>query len=178
MSAEVTKRAPEIGGPSEGGISQAVVRSGRSSRSFVDTNILIYAHDLGAGERHYTARDLVSRLWRERSGVISTQVLQELYVNVRRKAAAPVSNQQARYLIDDYLRWEVVVNDGESIIRALGLEERYSLSFWDALIVQAAEQSGSSALYSEDLSHTQICNQPLPCCPPLISRARKQGALR
>jgi predicted nucleic acid-binding protein len=127
-----------------------------SARYFVDTNVLIYAHDRAAGERHHTARDLVSQLWRERVGAISTQVLQELYVNVRRKAAAPISIGQAQRLIDDYLLWQVVINDGTSIVRALELEERYALSFWDALIVQAAERSGASVLYSEDLSHGQI----------------------
>jgi predicted nucleic acid-binding protein len=124
-----------------------------NAKYFLDTNILVYAHDLGAGQRHDSARELVARLWKERTAAISTQVLQELYVNVRRKAAAPISIEEARELIADYLRWEVIVNDGTSIVRALELEERYALSFWDALIVQAAERSGASVLYSEDLSH-------------------------
>jgi predicted nucleic acid-binding protein len=79
--------------------------------------------------------------------------LQELYVNVRRKARSPVPIEEARQLVADYLRWRVVVNDGASILRALDLEERHSLSFWDAMVVQAAERSGAAVLYSEDLSH-------------------------
>jgi predicted nucleic acid-binding protein len=126
-----------------------------SARLFVDTNVLVYAHDRGAGRKHELARELIERLWRERSGVISTQVLNELYVNVRRKAAAPISAGEARKLIQDYLTWEVVINDGASVLRALEIEERYGLSYWDALIVQAAELSGAAVLYSEDLSTGQ-----------------------
>ncbi len=126
-----------------------------SDRFFVDTNILVYAHDRGAGEKYEKARELVAGLWKHRTGAISTQVLQELYVNVRRKAAAPISIEEARLLIEDYLSWEVVVNDGSSLLRALEVETRYQISFWDALIVQAAEQCGATILYSEDLSHGQ-----------------------
>jgi predicted nucleic acid-binding protein len=126
-----------------------------SARLFVDTNVLVYAHDRGAGRKHELARELIERLWRERSGMISTQVLNELYVNVRRKAAAPISAGEARKLIQDYLTWEVVINDGASVLRALEIEERYGLSYWDALIVQAAELSGAAVLYSEDLSTGQ-----------------------
>jgi predicted nucleic acid-binding protein len=126
-----------------------------SARRFVDTNILVYAHDRGAGRKHDLARALIERLWDERSGAISTQVLQELYVNVRRKSAAPISAEEAQQLIADYLAWQVVLNDGASILRAIDLEARYGISFRDALIVQAAEQTGSSILYSEDLSHGQ-----------------------
>jgi len=126
-----------------------------SDRLFVDTNVLVYAHDRGAGEKHELARSLVERLWLDRSGAISTQVLQELYVNVRRKAAVPISITEARRLVEDYLSWEVVVNDGTSVLRALEVEARYGISFWDALIVQAAEYCGATVLYSEDLSPGQ-----------------------
>jgi len=127
-----------------------------SDKAFVDTNLLVYAHDSGAGPKHSKARALVERLWEERRGVLSTQVLQELYVNVRRKAARPISAQEAQALVADYLVWEVVVNDGPSILRAIEAEERYGISFWDAMIVQAAEHSGAGVLYSEDLSNGQL----------------------
>ena len=106
-----------------------------SGRVFVDTNVLVYAHDRDAGERHERARALVRRLWQDRSGVVSTQVLQEFYVNVRRKARQPISRPQAHRVLTDYLAWEVIVNDGDSILAAVDLESRYQLSFWDALIV-------------------------------------------
>jgi len=86
--------------------------------------------------------------------VLSTQVLQELYVSLR-KAPNPVPAAEARQVVADYLRWEVVVNNGESVVDAAELETRYRISFWDALIVQAAIASGVAILYSEDLSAGQ-----------------------
>ncbi len=126
-----------------------------SAKCFVDTNILMYAHDTAAGEKHERARALVEGLWQARTGVVSTQVLQELIVNLRRKAAKPLDPAAAREVVVDYLAWQVVVNSGESILHALDLEQQHRISFWDALIVHAAEVSGSSVLYSEDLSHGQ-----------------------
>ena len=128
-------------------------------RYFVDTNVLVYAHDNGSGARHEAARALVEQLWQDRTGVISTQVLQELCVNVRRRAAQPLAVDAVRPLLEDYLRWKVVVNDGQSVLRALGLEERYRMSFWDALIVDAAQRAGCEVLYSEDLSAGQVYGQ-------------------
>ena len=126
-----------------------------SGRAFVDTNVLVYAHDRGAGEKHARARELVTRLWRERTGVVSTQVLQELYVNVRRKASAPVSAPEARALLEDYLAWPLVVNDGATLLQALSIEEQFGLSFWDALIVASAQEAGAEVLWSEDLNEGQ-----------------------
>ena len=125
-----------------------------SGRFFVDTNLLVYAHDLSGESKHDKARELVERLWRDRSGVLSTQVLQELYVSLR-KARNPLPAAEARQVLSDYLRWEVIVNTGESVLEAADLEIRYRLSFWDALIIQAAVTSGAEILYSEDLSHGQ-----------------------
>ncbi len=126
-----------------------------SARAFVDTNILVYAHDSGAGIRNQIAKALVERLWLEHSGVLSTQVLQEFYVNVRRKASNPIEPAEVRSLIEDYLRWEVVVNDGSTILGALEIEQRFKVSFWDALILQAANTARVATVYSEDLSHGQ-----------------------
>ena len=126
-----------------------------SDSYFVDTNVLVYAHDAGSGWKHDVARALVESLWRDRSGVLSTQVLHELYVNVRRKAARPLDRTAARSLIEDYLSWEVVVNDGASVLKAIEFEERHHISFWDALIVQAAEAASVDVLYTEDLNHGQ-----------------------
>lgn len=126
-----------------------------SDSYFVDTNILVYAHDRDGGRRHELAKALVRELWEQRSGVLSTQVLQELYVNLRRKAAQPLDPATARQLVEDYLSWKVVVNDGAAVLRAIDLEERYSLSFWDALIIDAAHSAGAAMVYSEDLGHGQ-----------------------
>ena len=126
-----------------------------SDRYFVDTNILVYAHDTSAGEKHQRAKALLEELWRSRSGVVSTQVLQELCVNIRRKVKTPVDLRTVREIVADYLSWTVVTNTGEAILDALQIEERYHISFWDALVIQAAESSGAAVLYSEDLSHGQ-----------------------
>jgi predicted nucleic acid-binding protein len=126
-----------------------------SGKVFLDSNILIYAHDRGAGERHEQAKELVEHLWWNRSGVISTQVLQEFCLNVRRKAKRPLSVNETEALVRDYLTWDVVINDGEAIAGALRLEERYQISFWDSLIVHAANRAGVEKLFSEDLSHGQ-----------------------
>ncbi len=127
-----------------------------SDKYFVDTNILMYAHDAAAGAKHERARALVEDLWRERSGVVSTQVLQELCVNLRRKAGRPLDRKATREIVADYMSWHVVVNGGESILESLDLEEKYQISFWDALVVQAAQASGAAVLYSEDLSDGQM----------------------
>lgn len=126
-----------------------------SDRYFVDTNILMYAHDSAAGEKHERAKALVEELWETRAGVVSTQVLQELAVNLRKKTKKPLDARATREVVSDYLAWQVVVNGGDSIIEALDLEARYKISFWDALVVQAAQASGALVLYSEDLSAGQ-----------------------
>ena len=127
-----------------------------SDKYFVDTNILMYAHDTSAGDKHERAKALVEELWRDRAGVVSTQVLQELAVNLRRKAGNPLGAKATRDIVADYLTWQVVVNGGDSILEALELETRYQISFWDALVIQAAQSSGTRVLYSEDLSDGQL----------------------
>jgi predicted nucleic acid-binding protein len=122
---------------------------------FVDTNILLYAHDRSAGLRHERGRQLVEQLWASGQGVLSTQVLQELCINLRRKIARPLPVEEIRRIIQDYLSWEIVINDSASVLQALEIELRYQTSFWDALILQAAESSGAAILYSEDLATGQ-----------------------
>ena len=126
-----------------------------SDKCFVDTNILVYAHDRSAGVKHERARLLLEQLWNSGQGVLSTQVLQELCINLRRKVSRPLPIDEVRLLIRDYSTWEVVTNTPESILQALEIEARYKISFWDALILQAAESSGASVLYSEDLATGQ-----------------------
>jgi predicted nucleic acid-binding protein len=122
---------------------------------FVDTNILIYAHDCAAGIKHQRARLVIERLWGSGEGVISTQVLQELCINLRRRVSPPLPVDEVRRLIHDYLSWEVEVNTPESVLQAMEIEVRYKISFWDALMLQAAENSGASVVYSEDLAAGQ-----------------------
>ncbi len=134
---------------------------------FVDTNILIYAHDRSTGLKHERARQLVERLWISGQGVLSTQVLQELCINLRRKIARPLPVEEVRGLVQDYLSWEIVVNTPASVLQALEIEVRYKTSFWDALVLQAAESSGAAVLYSEDLAAGQKYG-PVHVINPLI----------
>ena len=126
-----------------------------SDKYFVDTNILVYAHDRSSGAKHERALELVQELWHSGEGVLSTQVLQELCVNLRRRTANPLSFDEIRRVIRDYSGWRTIVNGPDSIVEALEIEERYKLSFWDALILQAAEAAGVTALYSEDFATGQ-----------------------
>jgi predicted nucleic acid-binding protein len=134
---------------------------------FVDTNILMYAHDRAAGVKHERARRLVERLWISGQGVLSTQVLQELCINLRRKIVRPLPVEEVRRLLQDYLSWEIVTNTPSSVIQALEIEVRYKTSFWDALVLQAAEVAGAVVLYSEDLAAGQKYG-PIQVVNPLI----------
>jgi predicted nucleic acid-binding protein len=126
-----------------------------SDKYFVDTNILMYAHDTSAGKKHERAKALVEELWRNRTGIVSTQVLQELSVNLRKKAGRPLDVKTTREIVADYLTWQVIVNSGESVLEALDFEAQYHVSFWDALVIAAAQHSGAAILYSEDLNEGQ-----------------------
>jgi len=126
-----------------------------TAKVFVDTNILVYAYDRGEGAKHERALKLLEELWQQNTGVLSTQVLQEFYVTICRKVARPISPEETRSLIADYLTWEPIVNDGSALLEAIDIEHRYQLSFWDALIVGAAQRAGASVLYSEDFNHGQ-----------------------
>lgn len=127
-----------------------------TDRVFIDTNILLYAYDLDAGSKHDVASNIVRRLWAEGTGALSTQVLQEFYVNVTMKITKPISPAEARAIIGRYLVWQVEVNTPESVLRASEIQERYRLSFWDALIIAAAAKAGAGILYTEDLNSGQM----------------------
>jgi predicted nucleic acid-binding protein len=126
-----------------------------TDKVFLDTNILVYAHEEIPGIKHERANALVEKLWETGTGVLSTQVIQELCFNLRRRAAQPWTVDETQSLVEDYKDWQIVVNTPDSVIAALDIEARYKISFWDALIIQAAEISGASILYSEDLSDGQ-----------------------
>ncbi len=124
--------------------------------AFIDTNILVYAYDADAGSKHDIARDLLARLWRTRRGVLSTQVLQEFYVTVTRKLPQPVDHPTARRVIDAYRVWPVQSIDVGAILAASEVEDRWQLSFWDALIITAAKQAGARRIFSEDFQAGQV----------------------
>lgn len=123
--------------------------------SFADTNVLIYAEDRDAKGKHLVARDLILRLWDSREGVLSIQVLEEFYVNVTRKLKKPLSLGKARGIVEEYLTWTVVDGTGRMLLDAMELQQKAQLSFWDAMVVQAAIDAGCDRLYTEDLNAGQ-----------------------
>jgi predicted nucleic acid-binding protein len=118
---------------------------------FVDTNVLVYALDEDQGKRHETARALIENLWETRRGVLSTQVLQELYVTLTRKLQRPMTRPRARAVVERYAAWPTHQVTADDILAASELEQRHSLSFWDALIVVAAQRLGASRVVTEDM---------------------------
>ena len=119
--------------------------------TMVDTNVLVYAHDLSEQDRCPVAQARLGELWESRTGVLSTQVLQEFYVVATRKLRLPLSRRLARSVVEAYSAWPVVQVDSAMILAASVLEEGHSLSFWDALIVEGARRAGAERVLSEDL---------------------------
>jgi predicted nucleic acid-binding protein len=107
-----------------------------TAKVFVDTNILVYAHNVDAGAKNSVARELVADLWESRSGILSTQVLQEYFVAMTKKVANPIKVAEARRSLRNYCAWEVIVNDSQIILQATEIQEAHRLSFWDSLIVR------------------------------------------
>lgn len=125
-----------------------------NGKSFVDTNVLIYAHDVDAGPKRDIAKALLRDLWIDRSGALSTQVLQEFYVNVTRKIPSPLSRDSARLVVNSYASWCIEAAAAE-IFAAFRIEGESRIGFWDALIVASAARSGATRILSEDLSSGQ-----------------------
>lgn len=126
-----------------------------NDRIFVDTNILVYAHDIDAGEKYQTAGKRISQLWESRSGIISTQVLQEFYVTLTRKIPQLLDKLMVRTILKSYLSWDVVVNNTDIILHASEIEESHMISYRDALIVSAAFSSNADIILTEDLNPGQ-----------------------
>lgn len=125
-----------------------------TGKTFIDTNVLIYAHDADAGAKHQIAEEVLRELWTERTGVLSVQVLQEFYVNVTRKISTPVSKELARLVVSSYAIWCTETTPTE-IASAFRIEDESRIGFWDALIVAAASKSGATRILSEDLNAGQ-----------------------
>lgn len=126
-----------------------------SDRVFVDTNILVYANDTSAGDKHEKAKKIVADLWASGLGVLSTQVLQEFYNAVTRKVPKPIAIEQARKQVSDLSKWELVVVGVDDILDAIDIQERHGFSFWDCLIISTAVTGDAKVLMTEDLSDGQ-----------------------
>ena len=127
-----------------------------TGKTFVDSNILIYAHDSDAGQKQQKAATRLAELWGTQSGRLSTQVLQEFYVNVTQKIRAPLSKSVAREAVRIYSLWVESPITPTTIVRASEISEVWQISFWDSMILAAAEQDQSAELLSEDLNHGQV----------------------
>jgi predicted nucleic acid-binding protein len=125
-----------------------------SDKTFIDTNVLIYAHDIDANAKHKIAKEVLQELWSERTGVLSAQVLQEFYVNVTRKIPSPLSKDLARLVVSSYAIWCLETTPTE-ILAAFRIEDESRIGFWDALIVSSAAKSGANRILSEDLNAGQ-----------------------
>ena len=120
---------------------------------FVDTNVLIYAVDEFDHHKHEAARAWRSDLWKSHRGRISFQVLQEFYAKVTQKW--PTARDHARAEVRDLLKWKPVVVDDIVVERGWKVQDRYKLSFWDALIAATAKQASCGYLLTEDLQAGQ-----------------------
>jgi predicted nucleic acid-binding protein len=123
---------------------------------FIDTNILVYAYDRSAGKKHRLASQLVKNCWELENGCISIQILQEFFVTITRKIVAPLALPTARQIISDLAHWRMHSPEIGDLLLAIDLLQNYSLSFWDAMVVQSATRLRCTRLFSEDLSHGQI----------------------
>jgi predicted nucleic acid-binding protein len=140
---------------------------------FVDTNVLLYAVDRTNLKKQQAAREWCEELWRSRRGRISFQVLQEFYAKVAQKW--PEGRDEARAEVRDLLAWLPVTVDAAILERGWKIQDRYRLSFWDALIVAAAKSAGCRYLLTEDLQTDQELDgvmvvNPFRSDPPSLSR--------
>ena len=119
---------------------------------FLDTNIIVYAYDTSAGEKHEKAANTIVDLWDSGLGLISTQVLQEFFVTVTAKLPKPLETGPASEIISDFLKWDVVINDGDIILDAIEIQTEYGYSFWDSMIITSAIKGGADLLFTEDLT--------------------------
>lgn len=130
--------------------------SDKPAYQFVDTNILVYAHDVSAGFKYERARSLVKELWETQEGCLSVQVLAELYVTLTRKVSRLVADEMATQIVADLATWrshEAAVGD---LLAAIQIQRRYGISLWDALVIRSALQLGCDVIWSEDLTAGQV----------------------
>jgi predicted nucleic acid-binding protein len=128
-----------------------------SDKCFVDANVLAYAHDRAAGTKYQRARALIEALWNSGGGILSTQVLQELCINVRHKSRHPLTIEETRRLIQDYSSWTIVTKTAESVLEALDIEAHHK----DFIL---------------GCTHCSSCRQ-FRCHGPLLRRSRTRTDL-
>jgi predicted nucleic acid-binding protein len=140
-------------GPSNG--TGMISMTGKEPFEFVDTNVLVYAYDRSAGEKHDIARDLLLRLWDTGQGCLSVQVLQEFYVTITCKVARPLGISEAAEILQDLKFWNIHSPSPDDVLSAIDIQKQYQVSFWDAMILHSAMYLSCKTLWSEDLSDKQ-----------------------
>jgi predicted nucleic acid-binding protein len=130
--------------------------SAEAPHEFVDANVLVYAFDASAGRKKVTAERLLARLWEDGTGCVSVQVLQEFFVTVTAKVARPLKVDDAAERIRELAAWPVFAPTADDVVAAIALHQQATLSFWDAMVVHAAAESGCDVLWTEDLNDGQV----------------------
>jgi predicted nucleic acid-binding protein len=125
------------------------------SLCMVDTNVLVYGDDVSDPVKNSRVAEWLEMLWIQRSGRVSTQVLNEYYVTVTRKLAPGLSQGDARAKVRRYQLWRPWQVDHQTVETAWGIEARFGVHYWDALVVASAQQAGCEYLLTEDLQHAQ-----------------------
>jgi len=126
------------------------------SGEFVDANVIVYAHDTSAGDKRRLACDLIIRLGRSGSGLLSVQVLMELVATITRKIGKPLPLDTTAEIVEDLTSWRIHEPTAKDVGAAVRIAQRYGISTWDAMVVHAAASLESEVLWTEDLSHGQI----------------------
>jgi predicted nucleic acid-binding protein len=126
-----------------------------SAKAFLDTNILVYAHDKAYPDKMAKARELIFQGMRTGQAAISAQVLSELFVTITQKAKKPMTVEQARREIELLSNLETAEIDASIVLRAVSIKQLWHLNYWDSLIIAAAERSRCAIIYSEDFSDGQ-----------------------
>ena len=129
-----------------------------STRGFFDTNVLVYAYDHSEPHKRRRALDLLVTAMERESGVLSAQVLGEFFTTVTRRIPDPLSIDEAEEVIRQVTILPVMDLDLALVHRAVGTSRRYHISYWDALIIAAAERAGCLRIFSEDLNSGQSYN--------------------
>ncbi len=130
--------------------------SAEPAGEFVDANVLVYAFDASAGAKQIVAERLLERLWDGETGCLSVQVLQEFFVTVTRKVAEPLSIDEAADRVREFAAWKIFAPTAADVLAAITLLKQAQLSFWDAMVIEAAAQSGCDVLWTEDLNDGQL----------------------
>lgn len=127
-----------------------------SDNVFVDTNIFVYSRDKGAGQKQVKSESLIMSLWESRRGRISVQVLNEYFVTVTQKLKPGLSHDEAWSDITSLKAWSPLALDWQLLERGRHVLQKHKLSWWDSLVIAAAQASNCRVLYSEDLTNGHV----------------------